>query len=510
MALMEPVENPPDPRHLRGAGGDYYTADLVVSLEHLDLVGAELTGLLGKDSHVLVEKSDLLDLALIRLTDDAGTAAAAATVIGRLPPLYRVEALFGRTHLDRLLRALRFYFKHKYAGWTPTLAKNRLMGNVVGGGRISHGGDQPPQALRADPRPPRRSGPEGSGVRVAVIDTAMSNNDWLTGGWTASPGDVLDEGVENPPVAGHATFVTGLVLHQAPSCQVLVRRVLDEKGRASSWELANAIAEVGRTRPDVINLSVVCFTADGEPPELLTTAIDRLPPETVVVAAAGNHGDWEPDGEHDDAEEDEVPADQMPVRSSPTSQQDEVPAALSDEAEEGQEDQEGQEGRDAGNASDEGKDQEAGKGAADPEAAEVERQRRAPAFPAAQGRVKAVAAADEDGRLAAFNPEGAPWVDVVSLGVGVVSTYLGDQWARWSGSSFAAALVSGAIAAGTVPGRVPAPEAWAALAKDMIDLPNDPGAEPATVGGPAVVKAPRPKWLRLDDPAQRQQKLAAD
>ncbi len=121
-----------------------------------------------------------------------------------------------------------------------------------------------------------------------------------------------------------------------------------------------------------------------------------------------------------------------------------------------------------------------------------------------------MAAADQEGAPAAINPQEAPGVDVVSLGVDVVSTYLGEEWARWSGSSFAAALVSGAIAAGTVPGRVPAPEAWAALAKDMIDLPNDPEAEPATVEGPAVVKAPRPKWLRLDDPAQRQQKLAAD
>jgi len=80
-----------------------------------------------------------------------------------------------------------------------------------------------------------------------------------------------------------------------------------------------------------------------------------------------------------------------------------------------------------------------------------------------------------DGGVAAdFNPRGAggegtaPWIDVFAPGVNTVSTYLGDGggekvlvrdiagneeldefagWASWSGTSFAAGEVTGAVAA---------------------------------------------------------------
>jgi subtilisin family serine protease len=76
--------------------------------------------------------------------------------------------------------------------------------------------------------------------------------------------------------------------------------------------------------------------------------------------------------------------------------------------------------------------------------------------------VVAVAALDEDGKLAAFSNYG-PWVDLARPGVDVLSTFpthdgprradeagdpdLYDGFARWSGTSFAAARVTGEIAA---------------------------------------------------------------
>jgi len=105
---------------------------------------------------------------------------------------------------------------------------------------------------------------------------------------------------------------------------------------------------------------------------------------------------------------------------------------------------------------------------------------------------------DADGKRAWFSPPGpegspdhAPWVDHSEVGVHVQSTYLEGEvlaerlikdsktgkvdtkkektapfapaWATWDGTSFAAATLSGRIAAGIRPGRVSAREALAQL-----------------------------------------------
>lgn len=66
-------------------------------------------------------------------------------------------------------------------------------------------------------------------------------------------------------------------------------------------------------------------------------------------------------------------------------------------------------------------------------------------WPAAHPGVVAVGALDASGRWR-YSDHG-PWVDVWAPGVNVVSTYLDAGWAEWSGTSAAAAQVSGAIAA---------------------------------------------------------------
>jgi subtilisin family serine protease len=210
---------------------------------------------------------------------------------------------------------------------------------------------------------------------------------------------VLPPGSPQHAAAGHATFIAGLVLQEAPGCVVVAHRVLSDQGLADSWAVAQEIVEHGREGLDVLNLSLFCHTDDGRPPLVLARAIERLPSETVVVAAAGNH---DPDDE----------------------------------------------------------------GSADP---------RPPAWPAALDGVVAVGATD-GGKEASFSPRGVPWVDVLAPGVDRVSTYLRgtvtfdneatDEFeglARWSGTSFAAASVSGAIAARTEPGRTSAREAWESL-----------------------------------------------
>ena len=89
----------------------------------------------------------------------------------------------------------------------------------------------------------------------------------------------------------------------------------------------------------------------------------------------------------------------------------------------------------------------------------------------------AVGAADADGGIADFSPR-VPWVDVYTRGVDLESTYLNARvrrpenrgseefngYATWSGTSFAAAVVSGAIAARIRPGSKRATEA----ARDLL------------------------------------------
>jgi len=102
---------------------------------------------------------------------------------------------------------------------------------------------------------------------------------------------------------------------------------------------------------------------------------------------------------------------------------------------------------------------------------------------------------------------------VLANGVDVESTYLRgsvrvdlslqredaepfEGVARWSGSSFAAALVSGAIAARTVPGRTSARAAWEALLREFPDdgvRPQQGGEGPVPRFLPLLGRAPRPQ-----------------
>jgi hypothetical protein len=221
---------------------------------------------------------------------------------------------------------------------------------------------------------------------VGIVDTRLSAHPWLTGAFIASPRQLRAESVgqETPFTADHATFVTGLVLRQAPGSVVVLRGELDDHAQSDSWSIARAMADLAASSVDIVNFSFGCATDDGQPPLVLSAAIAALGPQTVVVAAAGNHG-------------------ASPNGSTPT-----------------------------------------------------------PSWPAALDNVIAVGALGSQGP-APFSPE-APWVDAFAPGVGVASTCPpdgegGGLFARWSGTSFAAALVTGAIAARSTSG-VTAQDAW--------------------------------------------------
>jgi subtilisin family serine protease len=101
----------------------------------------------------------------------------------------------------------------------------------------------------------------------------------------------------------------------------------------------------------------------------------------------------------------------------------------------------------------------------------------APSYPAALDNVIAVGARNGT-RAADFSPT-APWVDAMAPGVDVVSTCDPNRdasalFGTWSGTSFAAAVVSGAIAAKTKK-YGSAAEAWKQIRKTA---PKDSDGRP--------------------------------
>lgn len=223
----------------------------------------------------------------------------------------------------------------------------------------------------------------GSGVIVGVVDSGICRHDWYEGSVLASPGSVdpLDEKGDGTldPQAGHGTFVTGLILRQAPGATVRVIRAFDEDGFVRVRTAAQAIVDLDRRGADIINLSFGGYTRTDRMPLAHRKAFSKLREGTVVVAAAGNHN---------------------PNRKQ---QRDKMDRRF---------------------------------------------------WPAAMKRVVAVAALKPEGgkvERADFSNFG-PWVTVSAIGTDLVSTFVSDfegfkGWATWSGTSFAAPIVAGRIAA---------------------------------------------------------------
>ncbi len=390
---------------------------LVVALPHLNLVCGELTRL---RAHLQTESDAVLGLALITinnlrtvmdaLANDARTAEALAQCGAEFPEQQ------GRNiaNLDRLLRALRALFACRYARWTPTMGKNRVVGSVKGFPHLGGGGVGDPlksdgSQFAASPNEPD----SGRGVRVAVLDTAVAAHPNLVGHFLAAPDAFFPPkrppGEGTPPsTLGHGTFATGLIVRRAPRAAVELHRILDRDATGEAWCAAKEMARLAGSGVEILNMSCGLMTDDNKEPLVLARAVELLTPDVVIVAAAGNHGD----------------IDQHP----------------------------------------------------NPELEGIESV--TPIWPAAMNNVVAVDAADGTGRLADFSPR-APWVTLVAPGVNVESTFLDDAtnlqpapgggaaaqssrstgFARWSGTSFAAANVSGAIAARTRPDHKSAREA---------------------------------------------------
>jgi len=328
---------------------------LVVDLQHLEVVEDELS-VLGVGFADPEPDDQDLNLGLARLRELRTSSN---------------ELL----DLDDLLAEVRQQVGAKRDGWAPTMGTNRWVHTVIGAGHKPMDGGNPSPATAADiPEPDPALTTAGTGVLIGIVDTPLFQQP------AAASADSLSKH------AGHATFVQGLIRRQAPAATVMVEGVLDpEQGRADSWDIARAMMRLADQGIDILNLSLGTYVAAG-PPLAISRAIERITPKVLVVAAAGNHGEFG-----------------FLVRG---------------------------------------------------------RTRRSAIWPGAIPPVIAVGAVDDQGVRPPWSPD-LTWISCTAPGVDVVGSYLSGQvsldgvvtpfsgFARWSGTSFAAAHVSGAIAART-------------------------------------------------------------
>jgi len=136
-----------------------------------------------------------------------------------------------------------------------------------------------PAALRAEVRPAKVA-------RVAIIDTGIANQavgraDSLLSGVPRTPHNI--DPLTSFPIggphqyldfdAGHGTFVAGIVNQVAPHAPIRMYRALDSDGIGSEVDVACAIVEAVRDGNQIINLSLGCRTQDDSTPIALEAAL---------------------------------------------------------------------------------------------------------------------------------------------------------------------------------------------------------------------------------------------
>ena len=333
---------------------------------------------------------------LLLRAEDADRPRAAALIKRFGLDLHPVDCLQGRVvrcvnrdlrpgQLDRLARQLR---AQGIAASVNHMAPLAPIGKGLGG----------PEPTRVRPDHVWTAGQSGGDkVTVAVIDTGITDQK-RTDGWLTSIARSADN-IDRLDVfprpgdgyldygAGHGTFASGIVEQVAPEAEIRAYQVLNSDGFASEVEVACAMVEAVEAGADIVNLSLGSSTVDDLPPVAMAVALEIIA-EYEVQQERGEH------------------------------------RALLVAA--------------AGNNGD-----------------------TTPVWPAAFRRVVSVAGLTAARRPAAWSTHGF-WVDCSAVAEGVVSTYVEGKespeldlqpdrygpnpWAFWSGTSFAAPQVAGAVA----------------------------------------------------------------
>jgi subtilisin family serine protease len=127
---------------------------------------------------------------------------------------------------------------------------------------------------------------------VAVVDTGVdpaavaADHGWLAGIAVEHGPDGNRDLLDSVPApdgylddaAGHGTFVAGLIRQLAPSCDVLAVKALDSDGIGTELSVAEALFRLvdADVAPQVVNLSLACVAGEGLAPIAIDAALDAL------------------------------------------------------------------------------------------------------------------------------------------------------------------------------------------------------------------------------------------
>ena len=145
---------------------------------------------------------------------------------------------------------------------------------------------------------PRTAGIDGSGIRVAIIDTGVDFNHpdlfgWGDDGKVVGGYNFIHEGQPPMDTNGHGTQVAGVIAADggitgiAPKAKILAYKVSEDGEGVSSELIIRAIEKAIEDEADIINISLGVNKTNSKIDHAVNRALEK---EIFVVTASGNDG----------------------------------------------------------------------------------------------------------------------------------------------------------------------------------------------------------------------------